>query len=584
MSSIDYEVHQYPEHPSYIIDRLDQRKQYYIGFWQGSVILADGTQRAYLTYCSTHAKRDARHCHLALPSGADPVDFLRKSGWIDIAEKDEAVLTVFLPSHGQWGTPDEESEYFKKTYNGLRYYTPYGSFDWRWVGYGDGGACMQRYIMSDPIYCAAAVIIDGCEGFDEQMLADISGTHHKAGRSELTETLGSTPVPVWLISRSFTDSAMRVVSYWRKANDCLDDPVTLADGTVEYRQDPFSTAVETYDRMCGTVRYTRMDCGNYLLPELSQAAYAFVTSFSRNGAGSPYSNSLSFAPTPQTYTHLTYETDIVDGYAREWYVYTPRNYDPAGEKLPLVIYFHGTHQSGLVSFRQSDWWKVADRHNFIVCMPSGTLEQSRMPGKVPGMSWNLENYGNADDISFVRFLVKHMIDSYPVDPSRIYANGQSNGGRMTLYCAFALPELFAAVASMGASTLGKSYDSPDEYIVPSDTVTAYDIPVMSTVGENDMFNYDLSDVHGTGYLRCKYFCDRYNMDYTGDRYHYENGRYINDIWIDEHKVPMLRQTVSLRRAHNFNPRETEMTWNEWFVKYQRDPETGKVIYMGRERG
>ena len=67
------EVHIYPEkgQTKYEIDKMDMRKQYYIGLWQGKVTLSDGTERTYKSYCSTGAKRDARHCHIAVPDGVD---------------------------------------------------------------------------------------------------------------------------------------------------------------------------------------------------------------------------------------------------------------------------------------------------------------------------------------------------------------------------------------------------------------------------------------------------------------------------------------------------------------------------------
>lgn len=574
-------VNIYPEkgNTHYEIDPMNMRKQYYIGLWQGTVTLKDGTVRTYKSYCSKNAKRDARHCFLAVPSGVDSAEFIVRSGWVEVAEKDNAVLSIFEPKNGKWGTPEEEAEYFKLVYGGLRYYTPWGSFDWRWCGYGEGGAAMQRHIMQDPIYAAAAVIIDGSECFTKEALDAIAATQLKSRKMTYNETCGETPVPMWLISKNVSESTKQVLSYWQKANDCLPRETKLSDGSVEYHQNPYSNAVETYDQKVGMVRLTEKDCGDYSDPALAAAAYDFITQFSRNGADSPYSNALTAAAPAGT--PFIYHEEVVGGYLRDWYVFTPPGFDAEKESLPMVIYFHGTHQSGLVSSRQADWWKVAQKNRFIAVLPSATLEQVRMPGKVPGMSWNCENYGNADDIAFVRYLVDFMKEHYHVDPSRIYANGQSNGGRMTLYCAFALPEIFAAVASMGASTLGESYDSKEKYILPPDVNEAFPIPVMSSMGEADMFNYNLSDPESTSSLRCGYFCKRYGMDFVEDRYHYERGRYINDIWFNDKRVPMLRQTVIKKRAHNFQPMENEMTWDEWFSLFARDPETKKIIYMGK---
>lgn len=577
------EIHVYPEHPVYEIDKLDQKKQYYIGFWRANVSMPDGTIRNYLSYVPENAKRDANCCLIAVPSGVESTDFLEKTGWRALADQENLVLTAFEPKDGKWGNPAEESKAIAFLNRSLRNYTPFGTFDWRYCGYGDGGAALELFLMNEPLSAAAAVIVHGSTGLEESRIEQIGQTHFRRPKGEHSVTYGETPQPIWLVEEPDAEKPA-ALAYWKKANDVLERTEVLLDNITVWRQDPYSNAVISEQQpKVGIVRYQEKPYEDCLQAAYTEELYAFLRVYSKCGAGSPYSNALSYACMDRI--HFDHKVEIVDGWQREWYVYCPPGFDAKKESLPLVVFFHGTHQSGLVAIRQSGWWKVAKEKRFLVAFPSATLENLRTPGRVPGMSWNLENYGNADDIVFVRHMVKRMIEQYNADAGRIYASGQSNGGRMAIYCALAMPDVFAASASMGATNLGPMYDTedPDGYPVPENTISEYTIPVMNSMGGDDIITYQL-DVRGSdSWKRCHYFCDRAGMDYDKDRFHCVNGRYVNDIWIDDQKIPMLRQTVVDKRAHHFNPMETEMTWNEWFSLFSKEPETGRVIYMGKIR-
>jgi hypothetical protein len=40
------------------------------------------------------------------------------------------------------------------------------------------------------------------------------------------------------------------------------------------------------------------------------------------------------------------------------------------------------------------------------------------------------------------------------------------------------------------------------------------------------------------------------------------------------------QIVVGLRAHSHRPLENWIIWNEWFVKYSKDTESGRLYYMG----
>lgn len=211
--------------------------------------------------------------------------------------------------------------------------------------------------------------------------------------------------------------------------------------------------------------------------------------------------------------------------------------------------------------------------------PSATLETARSPKKIPQMSWNVEDYGNADDIVFTSAMIDAMAAKYNVDLGRVYVTGQSNGGRMSIYAGLALPKRITAVASAGASALTTG-ETPTEYFLPKELDESYTVPFMATLGEYDMFNFDLADETSDSYLRCQYFCNRYGLAYD-DYLTYTNGRNQHAVWLDDNGVPLQEQVVIGKRAHSHRPVENRMMWDEWFCWFSRDTESGQLFYMNK---
>lgn len=561
------------ETATYEIDKLDQFGTYYVGYLEGTVETDYGT-RTYKIYVPEDCRRDASAYFLAVPDNVETDQFLVQSGWIDIADEDKVVLCVFEPEDKTWSSAEEEQAYFTAAYSAFNgtAHVYHDIFNWRWIGYGAGGERMQRHIMNNPLSTAAAVIVDGSDTITSDELESIGSTQFASNAATFDITYGETPVPMWLVSKSIDDNTQAVIDYWKSANDVENSAIALAEG-YQYNQKPFSNSIFTYDQKVGTVRVTEKEV-NYLDPEFTREAYAFVNLYARSGTGSPYSNSLTRSVSDDTFIH---EVQTIDGYEREWYIYVPTSYSEDGEAMPLVVYYHGTGQSGLLSMRQGDWWKIAEEKGFIVVCPSGSLENTRSSKKIPQMSWNVEDYGNADDIVFTEALLDYMTENYNIDEGRVYATGQSNGGRMSIYAGLALPKRITAVASAGASALTTG-ETPTEYFLPKELDESYTVPFMATLGEYDMFNFDLTDETSDSYIRCNYYCSRYGLDYN-DYLTYQNGRNSYTIWQNEAGVPLQEQVVIGLRAHSHRPVENRLMWDEWFSYFSRDPDTGTLYYM-----
>jgi polyhydroxybutyrate depolymerase len=129
---------------------------------------------------------------------------------------------------------------------------------------------------------------------------------------------------------------------------------------------------------------------------------------------------------------------------REYLLYVPKSYDRT-RPTPLVISMHGAALWGAAQQETSQWNTVAEREGFIVVYPSGVR------GAGPRM-WHVERgAGLTRDVRFISELIDTLSAAYHIDPTRIYANGLSNGGGMSFVLSCTLSDRIAAVGMVAAA-------------------------------------------------------------------------------------------------------------------------------------
>ena len=161
---------------------------------------------------------------------------------------------------------------------------------------------------------------------------------------------------------------------------------------------------------------------------------------------------------------------ISSGERRSYLLYVPKSYDPSAP-TPLVIVIHGFMQWPANQERVSQWNPLADEEGFIVVYPSGTSFPKR---------WRASGTGTtgADELIDVRFisdLIDKLESQYNIDPTRIYANGLSNGGGMSYLLGCTLSDRIAAIGSVAGA-----------YLYPMERCTpARPVPMMVFHGDAD---------------------------------------------------------------------------------------------------
>ncbi len=125
------------------------------------------------------------------------------------------------------------------------------------------------------------------------------------------------------------------------------------------------------------------------------------------------------------------------------------------QKVALVIVLHGGGGNAEITERMTGFTKKAMQEGFIVVYPNGS---SRLKNKL--QTWNAVNccgYAmekKVDDVGFIRKLIDHMVDHYPVDPAHVYVTGLSNGGMMAHQVGMHLPDKITAIAPVIAGLFG----------------------------------------------------------------------------------------------------------------------------------
>lgn len=135
----------------------------------------------------------------------------------------------------------------------------------------------------------------------------------------------------------------------------------------------------------------------------------------------------------------------VGGYQREYLLYVPQGAPPTA---PLVIVLHGGGGRPDVMMRNTGFNDVANQNGFIVAYPAGT------PGSGRGLTWNVGNFesaSGADDVDFIRAMLRDIERLNQIDRNRIYATGLSMGGVFAYRLACEMSDTFAAIAAVSAT-------------------------------------------------------------------------------------------------------------------------------------
>ena len=133
-----------------------------------------------------------------------------------------------------------------------------------------------------------------------------------------------------------------------------------------------------------------------------------------------------------------------EGAKRKYLIYIPASYHPdSAQPWPLVFNFHGGGMTVAEQMLYTGMNETADKHHFIVVYPAGIDEDWNV-------GYDMDYQGGTNDTGFIMALLDSLKQEYRIDPKAVFATGLSRGGFFCHRLAAEMPEVFAAVASVGA--------------------------------------------------------------------------------------------------------------------------------------
>ena len=267
-----------------------------------------------------------------------------------------------------------------------------------------------------------------------------------------------------------------------------------------------------------------------------------------------------------------------------WYEYWPTALlkDAPEQSVPMVVLLHGNRNDPRTQAETSGFIQLAAKEGFM-CVE---------------MEWQGNGDYSAMGLDGIESTIYQLLAKYPqLDPSRIYAEGLSAGSMTATSLGIRKSHVFAAVGGHSGGGGSTSY-----WNEATQKRGAVEMPYCSVFGTLDtVVPYIKPDRwRGNGYLTAWNTYEQMNgmevvseMDFSVDpvfgqavrdretiRTNKGPGITIETGQLYKGDVPLIRLVAVIDYCHwNFVP-TAQVMW-DFFKMYRRDPETRKLVYLGR---
>ena len=147
------------------------------------------------------------------------------------------------------------------------------------------------------------------------------------------------------------------------------------------------------------------------------------------------------------------------GLNRTYRLFVPSRANNKYKKYPVVINFHGSRGNALQHKKLTRMNKTAEKYGFVVIYPNGTNPfcSTKLYWN-SGFSCSMPNISKVDDVGFILSILQKVSSKIPIDSSRVYATGFSNGAMMTYKLANDISMHIAAIAPVAGTMITNNFN------------------------------------------------------------------------------------------------------------------------------
>lgn len=483
---------------------LDYYKVVYSGYFDISMSYDGITGRDLRMYIPEGSRYSQPTIYLMVPSHTDPYQFMVDSGWKTVADKEKATIYLLMPQRvknsagaaadwGTWGNDDEVMTYIAKAVDtaGQRPGIQTVSYCFYGVGYGDAADYMTKYIMKNPSKMAGAFSI-GSTGAGAELMEGLKQTPS----AEAGVALSQVSVPFGIVTESANGNTQALVEYFKDANKTV-ETASQKGGFIYYAPDQNADIRYPDSEPVAGVYYQNAPLSSCMGEQYAQSLFDILETVRRypgyqNTELRAYDDVYDYANNHyEYYTSMsalgrcTYGGDIQsqwDGewYNREWWLYVPDSAKERmnrGEMVETLFLFMGSNGYGDEVPQRTGWDSVADENGFIIVSPSGHVRHQGNFGNFDRNGVDVYQYctnwrtGSAtailpDDLLMIDDIYNWLFSTSPyagkLDATRVYASGQSAGGKFAHEVAKYRPQYFAASAPSSWVDSGENADTSSD--------------------------------------------------------------------------------------------------------------------------